>query len=93
MVYRNQRNCAVVISDEPDGSGFAHQSTYETERNRYVPEKLKLLTVILTGVILFFSACGMGWIVTLLSETVWIVLIFMFLGKMEYEKEIQKKAK
>lgn len=56
-------------------------------------KKLKLLTVILTGVILFFSACGMGWIVTLLSETVWIVLIFMFLGKMEYEKEIQKKAK
>ena len=40
---------------------------------------------------IIFSACGMGWIVTLLSETVWIVLIFMFLGKMEYEKEIQKK--
>lgn len=54
-------------------------------------KKAITLSVILSTAMIFFSACNRIEIVTLLSEIVWVVLIFMFLGKREYEKEIRKK--
>ena len=54
-------------------------------------KKAITLSVILTIAMILFSACNMIETVTLFSEIIWVVLIFMFLGKREYEKEIRKK--
>lgn len=56
-------------------------------------KKAFTLSVILTTAMILFSACNRIETVTLFSETIWAVLIFMFLGKREYEKEIRKKEK
>ena len=54
--------------------------------------KVKMFTVILAVVQLFLSGCNRRNLVALISETIWLVLIFMVLGNIEYEKENHKVA-
>ena len=53
---------------------------------------MKMFTVILAVVQLFLSGCNRRNLVALISETIWLVLIFMVLGNIEYEKENHKVA-
>ena len=56
-------------------------------------KKARTLSVILTAAMILFGACNKIRTVILLSETIWVVFIFMILGEADYRRAVRKQAK
>ena len=91
MVGRDQWNTC-VYSCKYYGTCTTYKSPDEEARNYHMQKKSEMFTVILAVVQLFLSGCNRRNLVALISETIWLVLIFMVLGNIEYEKENHKVA-
>ena len=76
MVGRDQWNTC-VYSCKYYGTCTTYKSPDEEARNYHMQKK---------------SGCNRRNLVALISETIWLVLIFMVLGNIEYEKENHKVA-